>query len=262
MARTKFALARPLRVKAHSTKPIVTAPKSPARLDQTINFQRSVVALMGKCIPPSGFSQGAAVIKSGFNRLFPRTKTPSNMPHFGGVAGKEIFDGAGFERDFESGAYIPPDGGHARTGLSGRGGRSLEHFGIHHAHDVVKGNFCGRAGEGIAALFAAAADDEAAVAQFVEDLHQIIGGDGLGLGERLDVREACATVAAGQLAQHAAGVFDLERNFHKHLRYKCSPHGARAKRGRDKWLCPFLSLSELNGPLKVPSYDDDTDTHV
>ena len=50
--------------------------------------------------------------------------------------------------------------------------------------------------------------------QFAEDLGEKVGGDGLGLGEMIDLGQVAAAVHAGHFGEHAAGIIDFDGNLH------------------------------------------------
>ena len=56
--------------------------------------------------------------------------------------------------------------------------------------------------------------DESAVAQFAQNLHQIVRRNRFDFGQFLDVREPSFAVVPSQLRKHSAGIIDLDRKFH------------------------------------------------
>ena len=64
----------------------------------------------------------------------------------------------------------------------------LEHVAFDQTHDVVKSHILRGSSEGVASLFTAFARNEASIAQFGEDLHEIVGRDLLHFRQVLDVR--------------------------------------------------------------------------
>jgi hypothetical protein len=60
MAMISRVLASPLRVKAHKTKTIATAPNSPAMADQIKNLPTSDARFMSHSTPIHAFTQAAA----------------------------------------------------------------------------------------------------------------------------------------------------------------------------------------------------------
>ncbi len=92
--------------------------------------------------------------------------------------------------------------------------RGFEDFAVDGTQDIAHGDFSGWAGEEIAAVFTAEAADDLVGFEFEEDLDEVVGGNGLLLGEFFDSADASGAVVAGELEDGADGVIAFYGEFH------------------------------------------------
>ncbi len=92
--------------------------------------------------------------------------------------------------------------------------RGFEDFAVDGTQDIAHGDFSGWAGEEIAAVFTAEAADDLVGFEFEEDLDEVVGGNGLLLGEFFDAADASGAVVAGEFEDGADGVIAFYGEFH------------------------------------------------
>ena len=127
---------------------------------------------------------------------------------------RELGDGEAGERLVETLGDFAPErrdlgsGGALQRDLGG------DEIRLHDREHLLQGDFFSGLRQTVAAGLAALGDDETAFAEFVEQLHQVIGRDVFEPGEFFDARDGRAAVAAGELGEDAEGILEFEGGFH------------------------------------------------
>ena len=130
------------------------------------------------------------------------------------VGQRELSDGEAGERFVETLRDFAPERRDLGSGGALQRDLGVDELGLHDGEHLLEGDVLGVLRETVAAGLTALRDDEAAFAEFVEQLHQVIGRDVLEPGEFFDARDGRAAVAAGELGEDAEGILEFEGGFH------------------------------------------------
>ena len=138
----------------------------------------------------------------------------SNLEIRTGLGQRELGDGEAGERLIETLRDFAPErrdlgsGGALQRNLGG------DEFRFHDREHLLQRDILGFFRQTVATGLTALRDDESAFAEFVEQLHQVIGRDVFEPGEFFDARDGRAAVAAGELGEDAEGILEFEGGFH------------------------------------------------